>query len=74
MPSSDPYSIRFSEETEERLFEVIRACSGECRRSDIIRKSVDIFLRMLPACPEILEGYDKAKDQSVIQKTGGVAR
>ena len=67
MPCSDPYSIRFSEETEERLFEVIRACGGEYRRSDIIKKSVDIMLRLLPICPELLPGYDKERDPSVTQ-------
>lgn len=64
---TDPYSIRLSPETEERLWAVLQACDADMSRADIMRTALDCFLAQLSVCPGMLPGYDRARDKSVIQ-------
>ncbi len=67
MSKTEPFSIRLSEEQCERILHVIQACGGAYNRSEIISKAIDTFCAILPACPSILEGYNKESDTSVTQ-------
>ncbi len=67
MASSDNFSIRLPEDIYRRTMEVIAATGGMYNRSELIAIAVRCFLGMLPACPHLLEGYDKAADKAVTQ-------
>ena len=67
MASSDNFSIRLPEDIYRRTMEVIAATGGKYNRSELIAIAVRCFLGMLPACPQLLEGYDKDEDKAVTQ-------
>ena len=70
MPCSDPFSIRLPEEDYTRVLEVIAATGGSYNRSELISIALKCFLGMLPACPQLLTGYDKERDPAVTRKAG----
>lgn len=66
---SEPTSVRLSEDMQERIMAVIQATGGEITRTEIIERSIDVFLRLLELEPSMIPEYDPEIYLSVIQKS-----
>lgn len=65
----EPTSVRLSEDMQERIMAVIQATGGEITRTEIIERSIDVFLRLLELEPSMIPEYDPEIYLSVIQKS-----
>lgn len=67
---TEPMSIRLDQEVYDQLCGVIEATGGEITRSEIINRSVRLFLHVLSSEPSMIAGYNRLAGKSVTQKTG----
>ncbi|MDY0274775.1 MAG: hypothetical protein RBR42_04955 [Desulfomicrobium sp.] len=70
MAKLDPLSVRLTPEMYDRLMAVIQATGGEITKTEIIERSIDVFLRLLELEPSMIPEYDPKIYLSVIQKGG----
>jgi hypothetical protein len=67
LAKAEPFSVRISQDSFERIWSVIEATGGEITRSEIIDRAVKLFLNVLESEPAMIPGYNPDAKVSVRQ-------
>lgn len=68
MPKTDPFSVRLSQGTHNRLMAIIAASDNEVTKSGLVDRAVTLFCDIVEREPTIIITYDPDAKVSVTQK------
>ena len=68
MTKSDPFSVRLSPELYEQLMDVIQATGGEITKTELIERSINVYLKLLSLEPSMIHQYNPEVHLSVTQR------
>jgi hypothetical protein len=68
MAKTDPFSVRLSQGTHNRLMAIIAASDNEVTKSGLVDRAVTLFCDIVEREPSIIPTYDPDAKLSVTQK------
>lgn len=68
MSKSDPFSVRLSQGTHDRLMAIIDASDREVTKSGLVDRAVTLFCDIVEREPSIIPEYDPYRELSVSPK------